>query len=361
MTEIPDAAKTLAQVVDVFSCCLFTWKALVTVLPAFILAGAIAAFLPAPLVLRYLGSGANKLVAYPMAAVSGIVLSLCSCNVVPLFLSIYRSGAGIGPACTFLYAGPAINIVSMVLVFDAIGWQMGFWRAILVPVVAVACGLSMAAMFRGEAHHQDVQVRALPAESASAPKLITVFVLLIAMVVYGACEMAVPWKIAGMMTFVALIALAFALGFTREDALGWAREVWYLLKIVMPVLIPAVLLIGLATVFVDIKWVYRHVGDNSMSSILFADVFGELMYFPILAEVVFAKAMLKLGMATGPAMAILLTGTGASLPGAIIIGRGIGWGKAAAFIGCEIVFSTLAAMLFASEVGRYVCECMMNL
>ena len=181
------------------------------------------------------------------------------------------------------------------------------------------------------------------------------------MVIFGAWEMAPIWKASGMIGLVAIGVLLFALLFTREQAVEWAEETWHLVKIVMPVLIPAVLLIGLATAYVDIKWIYRHVGDNSVGSILFADVFSELMYFPILAEVVFAKALLKLGMATGPAMAILLTGTGASLPGALIIGRGIGWGKAAVYIGCEIVFSTLGAMLFASEIGRYICACMTNL
>lgn len=361
MTEIPGAAETLAQVVDVFSCCLFTWKALVTVLPAFLLAGAVAAFLPAPLVLRYLGAGANKLVAYLVASVSGIVLSLCSCNVVPLFLSIYRSGAGIGPASAFLYAGPAINIVSMVLVFDAIGWQMGLWRALLVPVVAVACGLAMAALFGRQDGRLAPGAQVYALQTTSPGQLVGLFALLTAMVIFGAWETDPLWKAAGMLGIVGAGVLMFVLLFTAEDARAWGRETWHLVKLVIPVLIPAVLLIGLATVYVDIKWVYRHVGDNSAGSIVFADLFGELMYFPILSEVVFAKAMLKLGMAPGPAMAILLTGTGASLPGALIIGRGIGWGKAAVYIGCEIVFSTLAAMLFASEVARYICECMMNL
>lgn len=361
MNEIPDVGHTLAQIVDVFACCLFNWKALVTVVPAFLLAGAVAAFLPAPLILRYLGSGANKLVAYSVASVSGIMLSLCSCNVVPLFLSIHRSGAGIGPASAFLYAGPAINIVSMVLVFDAIGWQMGLWRAILVPLVAVACGLTMSALFgRLDIGVVDApQVQAV--NTASATRLVGIFALLTAMVVFGAWETAPVWKAAGMLALGTAMVIVLGLLFTREDVVEWGREIWDLVKIVMPVLVPAVLLIGVLAAYIDIKWIYRHVGDNSMSSILFADVFGEMMYFPILSEVVFAKAMLKLGMATGPAMAILLTGTGASLPGALIIGRGIGWGKAAVFVGCEIVFSTLAAMLFSSEIGRYICECMMNL
>ena len=370
MKQIPTASGTVAEIVDVFKCCLFTWEALVTVLPAFLLAGAIAAFLPAHLVLRYLGRGANKLVAYSVASISGVLLSLCSCNVVPLFLSIYRTGAGIGPACAFLYAGPAINIVSMLLVFDIISWQYGFWRAVLVPVVAVACGLTMAAIFGREARPQEPAAKPLAGAALSSRKLMGLFGLLVGMVVYGAWKLPQDWellgvgvmglKLIGVGAFLCAIALVIALAFSWEHARTWAGEVWTLFKIVIPVLIPAVVLIGLASAWIDIKWIDRHVGDNSLRSILFADLFSEVMYFPILSEVVFTKAMLKLGMGTGPAMAVLLTGTGASLPGAIIIARGVGWKKAVVYMACEIVFSTLAAMFFASDIAKYICDCMMT-
>jgi uncharacterized membrane protein YraQ (UPF0718 family) len=349
--------------VDVFQCCLFTWEAVSTVLPAFALAGAVTAFIPPALVLRYLGAGAKKTVSYSTAAISGIILSLCSCNVVPLFVSIYRTGAGIGPASTFLYAGPAINLVSLVLVFEAIGWQIGLWRAVLVPVVGIATGLSMALIF-GRADRKRQAETPAPktgmAETAGLREW-ALFGLLTGMVVFGAIEMPLAWKLGGLVAIIGSVALLATRAFSRDDLRRWWEETWHLFKIVIPVLIPAVVVIGLVASWVDIKWIYRHVGDNSLSSLLFADLFGELMYFPVLAEVVFAKAMMKLGLATGPAMAILLTGTGASLPGAIIIGRCVGWAKASVFIGLEIVFTTLAAWLFASEIGAYICQCMMNL
>lgn len=355
------ATGTLAEVVDVFQCCLFTWEALVTVLPAFLLAGAVAAFIPPAVVLKYLGAGARKTVSYSTAAISGIILSLCSCNVVPLFVSIYRTGAGIGPAATFLYAGPAINLVSLVLVFEAIGWQIGLWRAILVPVVGVAVGLTTAAVFGADDRKADLSDQNIAPGDGTGVREWFLFGLLTALVVFGAVEMPIAWKACGFLAIAGALVVLVLRAFTREDVRLWWDETWHLLKTVIPVLIPAVIVIGLLSSWVDIKWIYRNVGDNSLRSLLFADVFGELMYFPVLSEVVFAKAMMKLGLATGPAMAILLTGTGASLPGAIIIGRCVGWRKAVFFIVCEIVFTTAASWLFASEIGSYICQCMMNL
>lgn len=348
---MPEAYDNLLQVVNVFSCCLFTWEVLVTVVPAFLLAGAVTAFVPPTVVLKYLGAQARKRVSYTVASIAGIVLSLCSCNVVPLFVSIYRTGAGIGPASTFLYAGPAINLVSLVLVFEAIGWEIGLWRAILVPVVGVACGLTMAAIF-GHEDHQRQTVPPVDLPIHGDPRTLwTLFSLLTGMVIFGAVNTLVAVKAAGMIALaVATVLLAWR-SFTPEDLRSWGRETWSLVKTVIPVLVPAIVVIGLAAAYVDIKWVYTRVGDNSLSDVLFADLFGELMYFPILAEVIFAKIMMQFGMANGPAMAILLTGTGASLPGALIIARFVGWQKAAAFIACEIVFTTAAAMLFAGVVA----------
>lgn len=324
------------------------------VVPAFLLAGAVSAFVPPQLVLRYLGTAARKRVSYSVAAISGIILSLCSCNVVPLFVSIYRTGAGIGPASTFLYAGPAINLVSLVLVFEAIGWRMGLWRAILVPVVGVLCGLTMAALF-GHEDQQSPEAAAaqagVAADTADTVRLGGLFALLTGMVIFGGWETSVAWKAAGMGTMAVATALVVALRFSSDDLRDWGRDTWYLVKTVIPVLVPAVVVIGLAAAWVDMKWIYRHVGDDSLRSVVFADLFGELMYFPILAEVVFAGAMMQLGMASGPAMAILLTGTGASLPGAIIIARFIGWRKAAALVACELVFTIAAAMLFTLVPG----------
>ena len=137
-------------------------------------------------------------------------------------------------------------------------------------------------------------------------------------------------------------------------------------KLVVPVLLPAVLIIGAIAAFIDVKLVYRLVGTvpenagiwDQLRPIAIAAVSTKLMYFPILTEVAFTKAFLKLGMGVGPALAILLTGPGTSLPGMILIGRSIGWTKAVAYEALVVLATVAYAGLFAGEIGRYICACM---
>ena len=181
----------LSEIVNVFTCCVLSWKALTTMVPAFFLGGAIAAFIPGSAILKYLGAGANKAAAYGVAAVSGVILSLCSCNVVPLFVSIYRRGAGIGPAFAFLYAGPAINVVALVFTVQVLGLQLGAWRALGVPLIAVATGLLMALLFRRSEAAAAASPAAIPEEGPGSYGRVWVLVaLLLGLVAYGAWEMA---------------------------------------------------------------------------------------------------------------------------------------------------------------------------
>lgn len=362
--------EALIGVVDVFSCCILTWKALTTMLPTFLLGGAIAAFAPTGVILRYLGARSNQPRAYLTAALGGPLLSLCSCNIVPLFASIYRRGAGIGPAFTFLFAGPAINIVALIFTFEVIGFRIGLWRAILVPVLAILIGLTMSLIYRREQRETLARSAAVAVSGPShlSPRLWGLFGLLAATVLVGAWEM--PWSTRiPAMGALALVLLGTVLKwFDGDERRQWLLESWALVKLVVPVLLPAVLIIGVIATYIDLKLVYHLVGApppgsgfwGTLRPILLADVFGEVMYFPVLTEVAFTKAFLKLGMTVGPALALLLTGPGTSLPGAIIVARAIGWKKALVFELLCVAFTALAAVLFTSQIGAYICSCMMG-
>jgi uncharacterized membrane protein YraQ (UPF0718 family) len=370
--RIPERPQdALLGIVNVFSCCVLSWKAFTTMVPAFILGGAIAAFVPATMVLKYLGARAHPVKSFGAAAVSGVVLSLCSCNIVPLFVSIYRRGAGIGPAFTFLFAGPAINVVAMIFTMQVIGWRLGIWRAVGVPLVALGVGLLMSLIFRREVTEQYAQAANGPQAAGEEPpesRLWLLFSLLLGLVVFGAWEMAWPPKIVVMLVLVALTAAVAVRRFEKWELRDWGAETWALVKLVIPILIPAVLVIGAVAAFIDVKLVYSLVGPAPegagfwahLKPILVADLFGALMYFPILSEVAFTKAFLKLGMDVGPALAVLLTGAGLSLPGLLIIARAVGWRKALAYQGLVILLTTAVSVLFASQFGKYICDCMMN-
>lgn len=336
---------SVSHVIEIFACCLFTWRVLITVVPAFFLAGALTAFVPRELILRAMGRDAPRLISYPIASVSGAVLSLCSCNVVPIFFGVFRGGAGIGPATAFLYAGPALNIVSLSLVARAIGWNIAAWRAIFVPIIAVCCGLVMEALFRRQPESAQMEVH--EGETGLRPgRIVPLMALLLAATAIGASELPLRSTLGA----VAMIAIALALllwrRFEADELIDWMRETWWLLRLIVPVLIPAVAAIGLVLLWVDIDTVAMLVGDNTLSSVALAALFGELVYFPILAEVVFAKAMMQYTMAQGPAMAILLTGTGASLAGALALARCIGWRRSGAIVVLETVFAIAAAFIF---------------
>ena len=118
--------------------------------PAFFIAGAIAVFVRQDAVIKYLGAGANKVIAYGVASVSGSVLAVCSCTVLPLFAGIYKRGAGVGPATAFLYAGPAVNVLAIILTARVLGVELGIARAVGAVLFSIVIGLLMHVMFRND-------------------------------------------------------------------------------------------------------------------------------------------------------------------------------------------------------------------
>jgi hypothetical protein len=354
--------------VNVLSCCIFTPKILSTVLPAFLLAGAVSVFVPKGAVLRYLGPGANRVTAYLVSSVSGMILSICSCNVVPLFLSIYRAGAGIGPAFTFLFAGPAINVLSFIMVFKIVGWRMGVWRVGGVFVISLCVGVISSWVYRREESERAAEFLGSQAvamtdggvmamDRGEMKRGMAVLIMLLALVVLGSFTM--PWQIQvpTMVVLMAITVFAAAKLTSMDHVREWGSETWTLFKTIMPILIPCILVIAALANYIDVKIVYHVVGKNTVPNIFYGSVFGGVMYFPILSEIAFTKAFLKLGMATGPALAILLTGPGLSLPGTIVLARVIGWKKAGVYWAIVVVLATLVAIVFTWQMGQYMCPC----
>ena len=379
---------TLGDAVNLFACCIFTLNAFTIVLPAFLIAGALVVFIPSQSVMKYLGAKANRVLSYGVSAISGNVLTVCSCNVVPIFASILRRGAGIGPAFCFVFAAPAIHVVNTVFTYQVIGPKLAIWRLVTVPVIAVLVGMAMALLFRKEERARQCQIQesasvALLERSPEETRRGELFLLmLIAVLFFGAWLSLDPyfpgalgWITVGQLVrlggVVIALALLLKLSFTwfgREETAEWGRQTWLLLRMIVPIFVVAVLVIALIVEHIPLKWIMPTASDHSLLRfgqpqgngilpVFLAAVFGTVMYFPLLTEVAFTKGLLLKYFALGPALAILLGGPGLSLPGLILVRKVAGLKKMLVYWAVMIVLITLVSYAFGRYFGAYECSC----
>jgi uncharacterized membrane protein YraQ (UPF0718 family) len=175
---------------------------LLCLLPAFLIAGALSALIPKEAITRYLGRDAPKWISYPASALGGFVLAVCSCTIMPLFASIYKKGAGLGPAITFLFVGPAINILAVSFTGVQIGMDIALARIVLSIMFGIGIGLLMAWFFRAddEAHNQATNGGRAFAQGAKVPARTWVFfALLLSVLLAGTLQVGVLTK--GYVTF----------------------------------------------------------------------------------------------------------------------------------------------------------------
>ena len=317
---------------------------LTCLIPAFFIAGAIAVFVSQGAVLKYFGPKAKKLLSYSVASVSGTILAVCSCTVLPLFGGIYKRGAGIGPAIAFLYSGPAINVLAIVYTARILGFDLGLARAIGAVAFAAGIGLIMAMIYRKEESLKDVAAfDALVADPESRRwwQQITFFAVLVGILVFAASK---NWIVTG----VLLVALAFILWrwFTKSEISIWMKETLRFVRLIVPWLLVGVFAAGIITTFVPQDAVTSWVGDNSLFANFIASFLGALMYFATLTEVPIVSAFMNLGMGKGPTLALLLAGPALSLPNMLVIRSIIGTKKTLTYIALVVVFATVTGYIF---------------
>jgi len=337
---------------------------LLCLVPAFFIAGAISVFVSQGAVMKYLGPAAKKVVAYPVAAASGTILAVCSCTVLPLFASIHKRGAGLGPATAFLYSGPAINVLAIILTARVLGLELGIARAVGAIAFAVIIGLLMQLIFRKEeAQRTDGGELTMPETAvARAPwQEALYFVAMVGVLVFAnwsapangstgawAALHAAKWVITA--GFAALLAFAVLRWFSRDELVEWADSSWFFVKQILPLLLVGVLAAGLllggpgggSRGLIPASWVEGMVGGNSLGANLFASVAGALMYFATLTEVPILEGLLASGMGKGPALALLLAGPALSLPNMLVIRSVLGTKKTLVYVGLVVVMSTVA-------------------
>ncbi|MBW1782997.1 MAG: permease [Deltaproteobacteria bacterium] len=344
---------------------------LTCLIPAFFIAGAIGVFVSQGAVLKYFGATANKILSYSVASVSGTVLAVCSCTVLPLFAGIYARGAGIGPATAFLYSGPAINVLAIVLTARILGWQLGVARAIGAIVFAIITGLLMAFFFRKDDANRSAGQIYLPDEEEGGRTLLQngiymltmVLILIFAAFARPASGSTGLWPAIFEAKWVITIGLLIVLcvmlksWFTKEERLNWVQSTWGFMKQILPLLGAGVLVAGFMLgrpghpALIPEHYVAYLVGGNSLWANLFASVSGALMYFATLTEVPILQGLIGSGMGKGPALSLLLAGPALSLPNMLVIGGVIGVRKTAVFCGIIVVLSTIAGMIYGSIGG----------
>jgi uncharacterized membrane protein YraQ (UPF0718 family) len=332
---------------------------LLCLVPALFIAGAISVFVSQAAVIKYFGAEAKKVVAYGVAAVSGTVLAACSCTILPLFAGIYRRGAGLGPATTFLYAGPAINVLAIVLTASVLGWELGVARAVGAVVFSVIVGLTMHLIYRRkERERTDQGGFVLPDDAGDRPlwKTAAYFAAMIGILVFA------NWKGMGSIKWYLTGALAFLLGwmvgawFRRGEAKEWVAATWGFTKQILPLLLAGVLVAGLLLgrpghpALIPERWIADSVGGNGLGANLFASVAGALMYFATLTEVPILQGLLGAGMGQGPALALLLAGPALSLPNLLVIRSVLGTRKTLVYLVLVVVLSTVAGLVYGMIV-----------
>lgn len=370
-------------------------------LPAFWIAGAIGAFVSQQSVMRYFGPTAPKALSYGVASVSGTILAVCSCTVLPLFSGIYRMGAGLGPASAFLYSGPAINALAIILTAKVLGWQLGVARAVGAIVFSIVIGIAMHLLFRHEERTKAAQLAELPAPPAGRPlwQTASFFGVMVAILVFAnwgrpptgetslfATIHAIKWPLTSVLAagfglmlwrwfalsawklgltaaatvaaglilpghpeaavLVAVTGLAWCTAGRTDEAGDWFEQSWSNAKQIFPLLIGGVLVAGFLLGrpghegLIPSAWVAQSLGGNSFGANAFAAVAGAFMYFATLTEVPILQGLLGSGMGQGPALTLLLAGPALSLPSMIVINSILGPKKTTAYVGLVVGLST---------------------
>ena len=339
--------------------------------PAFFIAGAISVFVSQASIIKYFGAKANKVLAYGVASISGTILAVCSCTVLPLFSGIYKRGAGLGPATAFLYSGPAINVLAIIMTARVLGWQLGLGRAIGAVAFSIIIGVLMHLIFLKEekTRHAEGSFEFGP-EQETRPlwKTALYFISMVGILVFAnwgkpeegdaglwAIMFNAKWLITALL-MIALIVMVI-LWFKKGERKEWVIASWGFAKQIMPLLLIGVFVAGFLLGrpgqegFIPSWIIEKAVGGNSFMANFFASVVGAFMYFATLTEVPILQGLIGSGMGKGPALALLLAGPALSLPNMLVIRGVLGNKKTIVYVSLVIIMATISGIIFGVIVG----------
>lgn len=386
---------------------------LLCLIPALFIAGAVSVFISSASVMKYLGPAAKKTIAYAVASVSGAILAVCSCTILPLFSGIYKRGAGLGPAIAFLYSGPAINILAIVMTARILGLQIGIARAAGAVLFSIVIGLIMHFWFRKEEGERQKQAAGFEGGEEARPMWQTLiyFVLMILILIFlnwpkpnsattsgfVVWAYSYKWMVSAVLAFLLGLILHLFYGFSMWKVLGvtipvvitglifplqplipfvtaiatfslflatekgelkdWLGSTWDFAKLIIPMLFLGVMIAGALfgrpgfEAWIPSRWIEVAVGGNSLWANFFASISGAFMYFATLTEVPILQGLLGSGMGKGPALALLLSGPALSLPSMLVINTVLGFKKTSAYILLVVLMSTITGFAFGAFFG----------
>lgn len=319
---------------------------LTCLLPAFFIAGAISVFVRKDFILRYLGGQAKKYISYSLASISGAILAVCSCTILPLFAGIRKRGAGLGPAITFLFSGPAINIAAIFLTMSVLGVKIGLARVISAVLLSILVGLSMQAIFREKVEQGGLFTEEYKEVKIGKKVLVVFFLAMVGILVVNGLQINQTIKYS-LMVLLALVTAGLAIfKFKQETTKEWLKETWSFTKMLLPTLFIGVFVAGFIMPFLPQELIEKIVGSNSIMGNLVASIFGAFMYFSTLTEIPILQALIAKGMGQGPALALLLAGPSLSLPNMLVVRKVLGNKKTAVYVLLVIFYSTIAGLIF---------------
>lgn len=323
---------------------------LTCLIPAFFIAGAIGVFIQKEKVMKYLGHEAKIYVSYGIASVSGSILAVCSCTILPLFAGIRKRGAGLGPAITFLFSGPAINIAAIFLTISVLGVNIGLARIIAAISLSILLGITMALIFREKAVKGEFLVTETEESRISNITLAFFFLLMVSVLVVNGLQIDPVAKYVIMGLFTLAVVGIVLVKFEGDVTKKWINETWGFAKILVPLLFIGVFVAGFIMPLLPQSVIQNLVGSNTVTGNLFASVFGAFMYFSTLTEIPILQALMAKGMSNGPALALLLAGPSLSLPNMLVVRKVLGTKKTIVYVLLVIVYSTAAGLIFGNII-----------
>ncbi len=326
---------------------------LTCLVPAFFIAGAISAFIKKDAILKYLGPDVKKRISYPIASISGAVLAVCSCTILPMFAGLYKKGSGVGPATAFLYSGPAVNILAIVYTANMLGFELGLARAVAAVAMAFVIAFVMSNLFKG--HDEETSKNNMDQMlSDDGPKRskwvkLSVFILLIGILLVGTASFSWAIKIGIIYLFSMAIAVIMIYYYETSEVTEWGYETWDLTKKIFPILIAGTFIVGVIAYFLPPETFRPYLGNDSLMASFFGSIIGAILYMPTLLEVPIIGTTFGYNsgmMGDAPALSLLLAGPSLSLPNMIVLFRIMKFKHWVAYITIVIVLSTLMGFTY---------------